>query len=549
MPLSIVAIVPAAAIVGALAWTEKSLARFLFAFSAVTTVASMLSLATGDMERAALLSALFCAAIIGASQVKFHHSARVLIAADFPLAFAGTVPFFFAQYRRMMIGLMTGAAVLVLAAIAALEAFAYDSVTLQLHWLAVGLSGAASTVFYGLNGGATAFRKSVTEPSGYISAFMASLVDVWAWWPSRSLSPLVLEKVALDLLPPQPAQSELQPDIILIQHESLFDPRLFGLAVEADVAEFLAPPDGISGALNVEIFGGGSWQSEFSVLTGIPSSLFGMDAYYLFQKGAGRFRHSLPFVLSALGYRTMLASSCRRGFLNYAAFYDAIGMDRCVFSDDLPAPFDVARFEQTYSDAQFLPAALAAFTAELGRDPGPRFLYALTNFNHGPHNRSAANGDDAARRRAFAAGVRDDAEYAEFYARLGETVSAWRAAKSRLTAAFPMRPMLVIHYGDHQPVCTRRIEALRGLAADPARTFRTFYAVEALNFAPSSPPPGVLDIADLGTAVMQMAGLPLDAITATRAAMLDNPPDAVERDLQRRRLLKTLVDQRLVEAG
>src|SRR5207249_4855305 len=83
-----------------------------------------------------------------------------------------------------------------------------------------------------------------------------------------------------------PARSSDTPDIIVIQHESIFDPRLYGLPVEPIVEAFLSPKSGCYGSLNVDIFGGGSWQSEFSLLTGLSSASFGSNAYFLFNRAS-----------------------------------------------------------------------------------------------------------------------------------------------------------------------------------------------------------------------------------------------------------------------
>src|SRR6185369_11169551 len=109
--------------------------------------------------------------------------------------------------------------------------------------------------------------------------------------------------------------------------------------------------------------------------------------YHLFKQGAGRFHNTLPHALAALGYRTMLTSSCRRSFLNYDEFYRSIGISERIFTDDFRAPFDVGQFETTNSDAVFLDAALGLHMKRIAGNAAPRFLYALTNFNHGPHNR------------------------------------------------------------------------------------------------------------------------------------------------------------------
>lgn len=535
----------AAVTIAVLAWTEPELRLLGFATTATAALAACVGLFTGDFERATLLTALITIAIIGASMVKFHHSARKLIVADFPLMFAGTVPFFFAQYRRMMTGLCVSAVILSAAAVASLFWAAGPTLPFNVRSLILAGCSAAALFAYRRCGGAAYFRAGVTQPRNYASTFAASALDVASWWPSRGLTIVDVADVALPLAQPIAQRSDTRPDIILIQHESVFDPRVFGLSIEPDIADFFTPPQGQSGTLNVEIFGGGSWQSEFSVLAGIASGAFGTDSYFLFKKGVGRFHHSLPQMLSALGYRTMLASSCRRSFLNYDAFYRGINVRERVFSDDFAAPFDVVAFEQTYTDARFLPAALGAFADKLDGDPAPRFLYALTNFNHGPHtHRLASPAFDASR--AFALRALPDAEYAEYYARLAETAAAWRAVKSELAARFPSRPMLIVHYGDHQPVMTRRMEAKLHLSADPARTFTTFHAIEGLNFLPMGTAPRRLEIALLGTCVTQAAGLPLDAITATRAGFLDGLPDA-ESEANKRRLVRTMLEQKLID--
>src|SRR3569832_113286 len=183
---------------------------------------------------------------------------------------------------------------------------------------------------------------------------------------------LVLSDIANEPLPLKeatPARASALPDIIVIQHESVFDPRIFGLAVEPTVEAFLSPARGEFGSLNVDIFGGGSWQSEFSLLTGLSSASFGSSAYQLFRKGAGRFHSSLTHSLASLGYKTTLMSSCRRSFLNYDEFYSSIGMNERIFIDDIPPPFDTRRFEATNSDALFLEAAIDGSASSIVDDP------------------------------------------------------------------------------------------------------------------------------------------------------------------------------------
>ncbi len=440
---------------------------------------------------------------------------------------------------------------LALAAVAVLYVPGWPT-TPEFQIILLGIALTGLVMAYKAGGGAASHQRIAAEQRCFYSTFIASLLDPLSW---RRFGGLSLSDIATDplpLMPAVPARALDYPDIIVIQHELIFDPRIYGLPVEPVVEAFLSPKDGLYGGLNVDIFGGGSWQSEFSLLTGLSSASFGSNAYFLFKRGAGRFHNSLPHTLTALGYRTSLASSCRRNFLNYDDFYRSIGIAERLFADDFPPPFDVKRFEATNSDALFLNAAIDAHAKSIAADAGPRFLYVLTNFNHGPHNRRLTAPGRFESERAFATASLSDSHYAEYYARLAETAATWNGLKSAFSSRLPRRPTLVLHYGDHQPVMARQIEAKLKLPADPRRRFRTFYAMEALNYPSDWLVSGRsrdLDIAFLGTVALQQAGLPLDEIFATRASLLEHCGDAyfASSSDRKRRFHRTLVELGMID--
>ena len=539
------------AAVGAVWFAERSLEHLKLAIAALCFSAAVLLLVVADFGRAILLSSILAAAISGASRVKYNHSGLKLIVTDLPLAFAGTVPFLVVQYPIATITVAGGGIALILAAIAALYMPGWP-VSSEFHIVLLGTALACLVAAYKASGGAISCQRIAAEPRCFYSTFIASLLNPLSWRQFGGLSLSDIANDPLPLMPAVPARTLDYPDIIVIQHESIFDPRIFGLPVEPIVEAFLSPKSGLYGGLNVDIFGGGSWQSEFSLLTGLSSASFGSNAYFLFKRGVGRFHSSLPHMLTALGYKTSLASSCRRNFLNYDDFYRSIGFGERLFTDDFPAPFDANRFEATNSDALFLEAAVNAHTKSITADAAPRFLYALTNFNHGPHNRRLTAPGRFDRERAFATASLPDPYYAEYYARLTETAVTWNRLKSVLSDRFPDRPTLVVHYGDHQPVMTRQIEAKLQLPTDTRRQFRTFYAIEALNYPLDRLVSGRsrnLDIAFLGTVALQQAGLPLDEIFATRASLLEHCGDAyfASSSERKRRFHRTLVELGIIE--
>jgi len=533
---------------------ERSVEHLKLAVAAFCFIAAVLLFIVADFERAILLSAILVAAISGASSVKYNHSGLKLTVTDLPLAFAGTVPFFIVQYPLAVAAVIAGSIVLVLAAVAAVLTMTGPPVSMELRIGLFSVALVGLVVAYRTGGGAGSFQRIAAHRRCFFSAFIASLLDPHSW---RAFGGLILSDIAEDplpLMPAVPARTLDYPDIIVIQHESIFDPRLYGLPVEPVVEAFLSPQGALHGTLNVDIFGGGSWQSEFSLLTGLSSASFGSNAYFLFKRGVGRFRNTLPNSLAALGYGTMLTSSCRRSFLNYDEFYRSIGIGERIFTDDFQPPFDVDRFETTNSDALFLEAALGVHMKTITGDAAPRFLYALTNFNHGPHNRRLVAPGQFESERAFAAASLADAHYAEYYARLTETAVTWNRLKSELSTRFPNRPMLIVHYGDHQPVLSRRIEAKLRLPVDPQRQFRTFYAIETLNGGADRAISGRgpdLDIAFLGTVALQQAGLPLDEVFATRASLLKQCGEAyfASTSERKRRFHRTLVDLGLIDVA
>lgn len=526
---------------------KLALTSFCFCVAALTFVAE-------DLERALALATVMVIAIHGASRLKYLLSGLKLTVTDFPLLMAGTVPFFFVQYPRAVATVAASVVALVAVAVTAVLYLPGLPIPPATRMALLGLSVLGLVLAYRASGGAVAWRDSAAQPRYFFSAFVASLLDPRSWGQFRGFTFNDIADDHLPLMPAIPARRSCYPDIIVIQHESVFDPRSYGLPVEPLVGDFLSPQRGVHGNLNVDIFGGGSWQSEFSLLTGLSSASFGSNGYFLFERGAGCFHHSLPETLAALGYETTLTSSCRRSFLSYDKFYRSIGMRQRIFIDDLPPPFDVSAFEATNSDSDFLEAALGIHMRALASTASPRFLYMLTNYNHGPHDRRLVAAGNFEDQRAFAMASLGEPAYAEYYARLAQTATAWRRLKAEIVARHPDRPTLVVHYGDHQPVMTRRIEAKLQLPANPRRQFQTFYAIELLNDggAPLAAGRGPqLDIAFLSTVALQLSGLPLDPIFSTRASLMEQCGSAyfASRSERKRRFHRTLVDLGLIDLG
>ncbi|HVV95649.1 MAG TPA: sulfatase-like hydrolase/transferase, partial [Rhodanobacteraceae bacterium] len=97
-----------------------------------------------------------------------------------------------------------------------------------------------------------------------------------------------------------------RPDVVAILEESTFDPRILKVCTIDVCKRRMFDADKSTrahGLLTVHTFGGGTWTSEFAVLTGLAHTLFGPAGLYAPYNLAPRVDHTLPRVFRAAGYR------------------------------------------------------------------------------------------------------------------------------------------------------------------------------------------------------------------------------------------------------
>ncbi len=204
---------------------ERSIAHLGLAIASFCFCIAALMLLIGNPEQATALALIIVAAIHGASMLKYAHSGLKLTVTDLPLLFAGTVPFFFAQYPLAVTAALTGLFGLIVAAIVTMLYLPGTPTPLATQLAAVGLTALGLGLAYRLSGGATALQWIAAQPRCFYTTFVASLLDPRSW---RQFGGFVLSDIAddaLPLLPATPAVRSTCPDIIVIQHESIFDPR------------------------------------------------------------------------------------------------------------------------------------------------------------------------------------------------------------------------------------------------------------------------------------------------------------------------------------
>lgn len=186
---------------------------------------------------------------------------------------------------------------------------------------------------------------------------------------------------------------ERKRNVHLLVLESFVDPTLF------DGATYSRPPAhpdfekifAGKGSLSLApLFGGGTAQSEFEVLAGVPAfaKFSGME----FDVFNGTRTYCLPALLNQAGYTTMSTNAFKPDFFNSINAYKGVGFQESYY------PKEYAPGRETYLstgdlgdemymfDGELLQQNLAAVTRKIKEHPGePLFNYIMTIYGHYPY--------------------------------------------------------------------------------------------------------------------------------------------------------------------
>jgi hypothetical protein len=353
----------------------------------------------------------------------------------------------------------------------------------------------------------------------HVSAFARSGVDAVSELMTHGFmesDPSVTERLkSVETLPCRPASRP--PHIILVHDESSFDIRMApGIKLPSGYGPHFLSFDGKERRFLVEGAGGPSWYTEYNVLEGLSARSFGRFAYFVTRIAAGRVKRGLPDALRRCGYRTFSLYPALGAFMGARNFQATTGVQHFSDQQDL----GTRRMEP---DSFFYDAAARMIEHDHARSP--MFVFVYLAANHFPWNyryrpdlmpqwRDLGNKppiDEYLRRQAMSA-----QDYADFVA--------------RLKRQFPDDSFLLVRFGDHQPdFASFLIEpdldensvGRRLMTYDP-RYFTTYYAIDAINFAPVdvSSALDTLEGPYLPLVVQEAAGLPLDPSFAEQKKIL-----------------------------
>lgn len=331
---------------------------------------------------------------------------------------------------------------------------------------------------------------------------------------------------ALPARPVTPRSGTPKRDVIVYLAESAWDPtQLPGLTLSRDPMPFvrsLASRARTVG-LSSPVYGGGTSEVEFEVLTGLPVAALpdGVVPYHHLTSPIP----SLASVLRGQGMRTLAVHDWHGWFWMRRSVFPLLGFDRYVALEDMPG----LPFVGPYPDDEGMVDRLLK---EVQSSPQPVFAFAISMVSHGPYGYP----------------TRPDAEVQVVDGKLTpdvrREVENHASALYRSDRAFERllrgveqsgRPTLVVHFGDHLPCLGRQYAAYRELgfvSDDPARwtleerermseTRVTLWGGEELG-----PLPERIGASHLGALVLRAAGVPREDVFALSDELLSRLPVA-----------------------
>lgn len=237
-----------------------------------------------------------------------------------------------------------------------------------------------------------------------------------------------------------------QPTVVVVMSESFFDPT------RLPRVQFLDDPiptvhrlqqEFTSGTLYPPVFGGGTANTEFEVLTG-HAMRFLPAGSVPYQQYLHRKHPSLATLFAAQGYQTVAVHTFHRWFWEREQVYGYLGFHRFLGLEDMPG----AVVDGSYpSDAMLTSQLIEQFEQRTG----PLFLFGVSMEAHGPYQAG----------RYPAQTVRFDSELdEEARAQLATYVEAANHADRELGALVSYfskvnTPVFIVFFGDHLPSLPR----------------------------------------------------------------------------------------------
>jgi phosphoglycerol transferase MdoB-like AlkP superfamily enzyme len=494
---------------------EGGAPNLFFVWSCTLLIAASIVFATRRVLVAAVLVPALIAIVDRAAVAKHKAMDMVVHAYDivFYLSSWSTLVFLWSEYRFHLVAL---AGALLATLIAAVVAHRLDATRVSRAYSLAGLAACALAVAVAANVKGERRNTQYYWEDLVVSSFYSSWAEtVEAIWRGQLIEAADRPRgSALAATNPSPLTvsqtcetRQTPPHIILIHQESVVPPEYFPqLSYDRSVDRFFRSGDGELHRMRVETYGGASWLTEFSLLAGVSTYSFGGMRPFVQSLMAGKVRDTLPQRLATCGYRNVVFYPLNRNFVSNAKFYTSVGMGEIFDIEDQGAKSGTERDHFYYNNA------LSLMEKHFAGSRQPLFTFILTMATHGPYLSPYSPEVDVP-----GGGPGTNPEMHEYLRRLSMARIDYDYLIGELKRRFPDERFLIVHYGDHHPNATRAYLGF-GAVRDPedvalARDslgFLTYYSVQGLNYEPPPLPAlDTLDVAYLGTTLLEAAGLPL----------------------------------------
>ncbi|CRL65047.1 LTA synthase family protein [Proteus vulgaris] len=309
-----------------------------------------------------------------------------------------------------------------------------------------------------------------------------------------------LEKANKTALPE--TQTEIKPDIIILLQESTVNPSIYQFNKDLALPDlFMFQKDeGVSAQspLRVQTFGGGTWLSEFSILTGLNTDDFGARKNSVFYFVVDNLNESLFRQLKAEGYYTVLLTPFNRSAYHAGYAYEQMGVDEIIQPQELGYPGHLEENLWKISTQDML-----GYIEEVlkKRTDKPLFIFSLTMYEHGPYDESHTDDYQITGQTESSNAPGKFSHYME------KIITSDPAIKDFSNfVAQREKPTMFLYFGDHQP--NIELNNYQSPFTNPAHITQ-FTLRDNLTQGASLSTGELTDISFLGGMILERARLPL----------------------------------------
>ncbi|MEX0445696.1 LTA synthase family protein [Xenorhabdus sp. SGI246] len=290
------------------------------------------------------------------------------------------------------------------------------------------------------------WQAELPKGRGTMTNMVMSAKDVEYQSPKFGVSADYFLQQAKNVTLPEP-QADVKPDVIVLLQESTVNPHIYQLPANTRLPDlFMFQHDaGVSAQspLRVQTFGGGTWLSEFSILTGLDTDDFGSRKNSVFYFVVDHLQNSLFHAMKDNGYYTVVLTPFNKSAYHAGHAYQTLGVDRIIQPQELgyPASMDENLWQiRTQDILSYVKTLLAEETDK------PIFIYALTMYEHGPYEENYS--DDYG-----LTGKLEDSSAIGKFSHYMEKITTSDPAIKEFSEFVAKRdkPTVFLSFGDHQP--------------------------------------------------------------------------------------------------